>query len=186
MSPYPEDKWFYEERRAANILKPLNRDTPIYRGLPGVMGQYNPPPAITQLETIGQAYYDLSQTIMTNHQEGLTRTYNRFHNSAETNARIQRLRALHIEMARAVADVYGWTDLDLSHGFHETRQGVRFTVSEPARRDVLDRLLALNHEHYKEEVAQGLHDKGTQKNKKKAAAKPKSKKKQDDGQEELF
>jgi len=31
MAPYPEDKWFYEERRVANILKPFDRDTPIYR-----------------------------------------------------------------------------------------------------------------------------------------------------------
>lgn len=31
MAPYPEDKWFYEERRKANILEPLTPDTPIYR-----------------------------------------------------------------------------------------------------------------------------------------------------------
>ncbi len=61
-------------------------------------------------------------------------------------------------MDRAVASAYGWTDLDLGHGFHETKQGTRFTVSEPARRDVLARLLKLNHERYAEEVTQGLHD----------------------------
>src|SRR5206468_12743585 len=92
--------------------------------------------------------------------EGLTKTYNRFHISDETDAEIQKLRDLHVEMDRAVADAYGWSDLDLGHGFHETRQGVRFTISESARREVLARLLKLNHERYAEEVKQGLHDKG--------------------------
>ncbi len=59
----------------------------------------------------------------------------------------------------AVAAAYGWSDLDLGHGFHETKQGVRFTISEPARREVLQRLLKLNHERYAEEVRQGMHDK---------------------------
>jgi len=58
------------------------------------------------------------------------------------------------------------------HGFHETKQGIRFTISEPARREVLQRLLKLNHERFAEEVAQGLHDK-----KKPAAKKATPKKK---------
>ena len=62
-------------------------------------------------------------------------------------------------MDNAVAAAYGWTDLDLGHGFHETKQGVRYTISEPARREVLARLLKLNHERYAEEVKQGLHEK---------------------------
>ena len=45
------------------------------------------------------------------------------------------------------------------HGFHDTKQGVRFTISEPARREVLQRLLKLNHARYAEEVQQGLHAK---------------------------
>ena len=62
-------------------------------------------------------------------------------------------------MDKAVAAAYGWSDLDLGHGFHEAKQGPRFTLSESARREVLARLLKLNHERYAEEVAQGLHDK---------------------------
>ena len=93
-------------------------------------------------------------------QEGLTATYNRFHNSDEHAADIARLRELHVEMDRAVAAAYGWQDLDLGHGFHETAQGVRFTISEAARREVLGRLLELNHQRYAEEVAAGMHEKG--------------------------
>ena len=92
-------------------------------------------------------------------QEGLTKTYNRFHDPDESAADIQKLRDLHVEMDKAVAAAYGWTDLDLGHGFHETKQGIRFTISESARREVLARLLKLNHERYAEEVAQGLHEK---------------------------
>ena len=75
------------------------------------------------------------------------------------------LRALHKEMDEAVAIAYGWDDLVLGHGFHETKQGLRYTISEVARREVLGRLLKLNHERYAEEVAAGLHEKGVNKGK---------------------
>src|SRR5437763_16473512 len=69
------------------------------------------------------------------------------------------------EIDEAVARAYGWDDLELGHGFHETKQGVRYTISEGARREVLGRLLKLNHERYAEEVAMGLHEKGAKKGK---------------------
>ncbi len=93
-----------------------------------------------------------AQTMFEN-QEGLTDTYNRFHNPDETAADITRLRALHIEMDKAVAAAYGWGELDLEYGFRETPQGLRFTTSEQARWEVLDRLLALNYQRHAEEVA---------------------------------
>lgn len=100
---------------------------------------------------------------------GLTALYNRFHDRTKTEADIKKLRQLHVEMDLAAAAAYGWTDLDLGHDFHQTKQGLRYTISEPARREVLGRLLTLNHERYAEEVAKGLHEKkkGT-KNKQKA------------------
>ena len=87
------------------------------------------------------------------------KTYNRFHDRGEQSADIARLRALHEEMDQAVAAAYGWSELDLGHGFHATKQGERYTLSEPARRTVLDRLLALNHHRYAEELKAGLHEK---------------------------
>ena len=86
------------------------------------------------------------------------------------------LRELHVEMDNAVAAAYGWSDLDLGHGFHETPQGVRFTISEAARREVLARLLQLNHERYEEEVRQGLHEKDKKKAKTEQPARQKPKK----------
>lgn len=91
--------------------------------------------------------------------EGLTDIYNRFHDSDEASTDIQKLRALHVELDHAVAAAYGWTDLELGHDFYKTKQGVRYTIREEARREVLGRLLKLNHERYAEEVKLGLHKK---------------------------
>jgi hypothetical protein len=130
------------------------------------------PIEINQLESIGLQYYRCRQAVMLNHDEGMTKTYNRFHSNSDSFSEIIRLRQLQVEMDNAVAAAYGWTDLDLAHGFHETKQGVRFTISETARREVLSRLLKLNHERFAEEKKQGLHDK------KKAVVQPKEARKQ--------
>ena len=134
-----------------------------------------------QLADGGEIHHELRRMIMFSRQEGLTQTYNRFHEPDESSADIQNLRELHVGMDKAVAVAYGWSDLELGHGFHDTKQGVRFTISEPARREVLQRLLKLNHERYAEEVKQGLHVKKksgeglvTGGGKKKPASKPKS------------
>lgn len=52
---------------------------------------------------------------------------------------------------------YDWTDLDLKHAFHETRQGPRFTVAPDVQTEILDHLLELNHARYEDEVKRGLH-----------------------------
>jgi len=111
------------------------------------------------LEDIGSRYYAHRQSIMLNRQEGMTKTYNHFHDPEETSEDIQTLRILHVEMDQTVAVAYGWAGIALDHGFHETKQGVRFTVGEAARREILDRLLELNHQRYAEEPAQGVHGK---------------------------
>jgi len=61
------------------------------------------------------------------------------------------------EKQKAFAPLPTWREIELEHGFHETRQGIRFTISAQARVDVLDKLLALNHYRYEQEVKQGLH-----------------------------
>ena len=112
-----------------------------------------------QFAELGTIYHEHRRQIMQARQEGLTKTYNRLNNRGEKSEDIARLRALHEEMDQAVAAAYGWSDLDLGHGFHATKQGERYTISELARRTVLDRLLALNHQRHAEEVAAGLHEK---------------------------
>jgi hypothetical protein len=124
-----------------------------------------------RLIQIGESYHVLRQNVLSADNAGLTTVYNAFHDPVNAADDIKRLRQLHVEMDNAVAAAHGWTDLDLSHDFHETKQGIRYTVSEPARREVLARLLKLNHERYAEEVKQGLHEK-----KKGSAKKPTTKK----------
>ena len=68
------------------------------------------------------------------------------------------LRRLHRELDIAVRDAYGWQDLDLGHDFHEVEtlpenDRVRYTISPAARKEVLRRLLALNHQRAAEEKA---------------------------------
>jgi hypothetical protein len=117
------------------------------------------PHNIASVQQLGISYHAYRGRIMLDRQEGLTATYNRFHDPQETAVDIAHLRQLHVEMDNAIAAAYGWQDIDLGHGFHETAQGIRYTVSEPARREVLTRLLKLNHERYAEEVCLGLHEK---------------------------
>jgi hypothetical protein len=122
----------------------------------------NPEP----LEQIGQTYYQHRKKIMTETQLGLTKTYNRFHDPDETHPDIQTLRHLHRQMDETVAAAYGWDDLALNHNFHQTKQGIRYTIDEPARRELLDRLLQLNFDRYAQEEKQGLHQKKKAKPKK--------------------
>lgn len=106
-------------------------------------------------DNIGSKYYSHRQSIICSRHEGLTKTYNRFHKKDEKSSDIVELRRLHVEMDYAVAAAYGWTDLELGHGFHETKQGMRYTVNEAARVEILDRLLELNFQRHEEEVKKG-------------------------------
>jgi hypothetical protein len=94
----------------------------------------------------------------------MTKTYNRFHDRAETSEDIQRLRDLHAAMDRAVLEAYGWTDLaaraapiflDETNEDDHTYQGRLFWPSD-FRDEVLARLLALNAERHAEEVRLGI------------------------------
>jgi hypothetical protein len=48
---------------------------------------------------------------MVRNNEGLTSTYNRFHDPAETRSGLLQLRALHQDMDQAVLAAYGWSDV---------------------------------------------------------------------------
>lgn len=50
-----------------------------------------------------------------------------------------------------------WRDIELRHGFYRTQQGIKFATSPQTRDDVLDKLLALNHYRYQQEISQSLH-----------------------------
>ncbi|MFD7261387.1 Eco57I restriction-modification methylase domain-containing protein [Streptomyces sp. NPDC059874] len=106
-------------------------------------------------------------------RRGLTATYNMVHDESCMDGDIVALRQIHRAIDEEVARAYGWGDLlaqagGLDHGFHDTRQGPRYTVGPVVRQEILDRLLEENQRRYAAEVAAGLHDKKGAK--KKAAA----------------
>ena len=116
------------------------------------------------LNSVGKAYYDFRSALMVARNEGLTKTYNRFHDPTETAEDIQRLRELHAAMDRAVLEAYGWHDLaaraapiflDETNEDDHTYQGRLFWPSD-FRDEVLARLLALNAERHAEEVRLGI------------------------------
>ncbi len=92
-------------------------------------------------------------------------------------AGILKLRELHVEMDNAVLEAYGWNEgsidpntgeiidrIWLDHDFYEVdylpeNDRIRYTISPTARKEVLKRLLALNHKIHEEEVKAGLWDK---------------------------
>lgn len=118
------------------------------------------------VESAGTALDELRKSLMLRRGEGLTVTYGRLHDPTDSTQGILELRALHVALDIAVRDAFGWSGLDLDHGFHETKQGRRFTLGPAARTRVLDKLLELNHARHAEEVAAGLHDKAKAKPKK--------------------
>ncbi len=121
------------------------------------------PKNLDSLEEIGGIYYKYRQKLMLDNQQGLTQTYNRFNDNTEFSNEISRLRDLHVQMDNAVIQAYGWSDLQLEHGFLETKLGMRFTISESSRREVISRLCRLNNQRYQEEVDAGLHGKSSAK-----------------------
>ena len=101
------------------------------------------------LEVIGRTLDEERREIMLRRELGLTRLYNRVNDPALADSAdpdVARLRVIHRELDEAVMAAYGWDDVPLDHGFHTYRKMTRWTISPAARVEVLDRLLALNHE----------------------------------------
>lgn len=105
-----------------------------------------------EIDKIGKHYHALRKSIMIQQNYGLTDLYNHFHDELNINSDIEELRNLQVKMDIAVADAYGWNSINLEHGFRETKQGQRFTISKRAKRDILQLLLTLNHKQADHEV----------------------------------
>jgi len=128
------------------------------------------------LEDAGQAYYEFRASLMVRTGEGLTKTYNRFHDSYENDPEIARLRELHAVMDRAVLAAYGWADLpiycefllDYETGAEETgssrKKPYRCRWPDEISEEILARLLELNVQRAAEEVYDGLGDHATASN----------------------
>ena len=118
------------------------------------------------LEAAGKTYYDFRAELMRENDEGMTKTYNRFHDPDERDPRIARLRELHAVMDRAVLNAYGWNDIPtdceflLDYEIDEATWGrkkkpYRYRWPDEVRDEVLARLLALNAKRAAEERLAG-------------------------------
>ena len=119
--------------------------------------------AHANLKAAGTAYYDFRAALMVKNNEGLTKTYNRFHNPYENDPEIAQLRDLHDAMDRAVLNAYGWQDITtdceflLDYPIDEAEWGkkkkpYRYRWPDEIRDEVLARLLELNDRRAAEEV----------------------------------
>jgi hypothetical protein len=127
-----------------------------------------------RLEAAGKAYYEFRAALMVRKNEGLTKTYNRFHDPEETSPDILKLRDLHAAMDRVVLDAYGWKDIPTACEFlldyeedeedgaaadtgkgRKKRKPYRYRWPDAVRDEVLAKLLALNAERAKLEKLTG-------------------------------
>lgn len=163
------------------------------------------------LETVGRQYYDFRAALMIKNDEGLTKTYNRFHDPDERSPEIAKLRELHAAMDRAVLEAYGWHDLaatatceflldyEEEDDDEEAAQGSarrkkkpwRYRWPDEFRDEVLARLLDLNQKRAEQERLAGAdaEPKKRAPKKKPAAAAPAKKSKtpkSQDPQSDLF
>ncbi len=124
------------------------------------------------LEAAGKTYYDFRAALMAKNNEGLTKTYNRFHSEEERDPGIVRLRELHAAMDRAVLDSYGWSDISTQCEFlldyeiddedwGEKRKPYHYRWPDEVRDEVLARLLELNAERAKDEARSGAASGGS-------------------------
>ena len=118
--------------------------------------------ARSDLEAVGREYYEFRAALMIGNDEGMTKTYNRFHDPDERRPEIAELRRLHAAMDRAVLDAYEWRDVPtdckflLDYEIDEEERGNkkkpwRYRWPDRVRDEVLARLLALNAQRAEEE-----------------------------------
>ncbi|MBN4003312.1 DNA methyltransferase [Nostoc sp. LPT] len=122
------------------------------------------------LETIGKEYYEYRAALMVRNNQGLTDTYNRFHDPDERHPDILQLRLLHAQMDRAVLDAYGWTDISTDCTFlldyedeeddentskRQKKKPWRYRWPEEIHDEVLARLLELNQQYAEAEILGG-------------------------------
>jgi hypothetical protein len=142
-----------------------------------------PQPKLTEdMDRVGTELNSFRRELMERRRIGLTALYNVVHSESHADTDITRIRGIHVEIDESVREAYAldeereqqireyeqkiasaplpaWREIDLAHGFHETPQGTRFTISPEARIEVLDKLLALNHYRHQQELERGLHAK---------------------------
>ena len=150
------------------------------------------------LDALGEKLDNQRKAIMLKIKIGLTNLYNLYHQEALSAASIaktakcsdadaewalgefMKMRQVQVECDTAVAAAYGWSDIALNHGFYDLEflpenDRRRYTVCPDARKEIMTRLLKLNNDRHKQELAAGLVDDTGKLLKKSPTPKPKKK-----------
>jgi hypothetical protein len=153
-------------------------------------------------ERAGREYYEFRAAVMVRNNEGLTKTYNRFHDPDERQPDILRLRELHATMDNAVLEAYGWNDIaeqarceflldyededDEEHLSRRRKKPWRYRWPDEVRDEVLARLLTVNAERAEaERLAGAAADAKTKRPGKRARGKSRSEDSEDQASLEL-
>lgn len=104
-----------------------------------------PLPNLTvDLETVASTAEQAILGVMKSAGSGVTEALNRFHSSSDAAADVVHMRSAFESLDCAVAESYGWSDLDLRHDFHAENVGERRGPDPIVRAEILRRLLAEN------------------------------------------
>jgi hypothetical protein len=99
-----------------------------------------------------QRFNDISVGWAREQNFGLTEVMNDVNSTERDSEQVVQLRHLIEKLDRYVLTAFGWEHHNLNHDFYHTRDGIRWTMCEEARNEILERLLELNHKRHSEEV----------------------------------
>jgi hypothetical protein len=133
-----------------------------------------------RLSELGGELFRTRREVMRVEQKGLTSFYNDFHSPEFRRQDIGRCREIQASLNQAVLEAYGLDEIDLELGFHDVGylpegKNTRFTMSEKARREILNELREMNKSRYLEQEerkasARKKHDPGNRKRKRNVAS----------------
>ncbi len=121
---------------------------------------------VEELESAGEKYYSLRENIIFDKQQGLTSVNNLVHDKYVDSDEIVRLRDVQVCIDHLVLVLFGWSDIQLDHGFYSLYEGERYGLSPHAKDEILYRLAMLNKTRHASHL-------NTSTRKKPKAAKPK-------------
>lgn len=117
------------------------------------------------LSELGKDLFQSRREVMRSDQKGMTSFYNDFHNPEFRRQDIERCREIQVSLNEAVLEAFDLKEIDLELGFHEVGylpagRNTRFTMSEKARRNILNSLCEINRLRY---IDQDLRNSSKQK-----------------------
>ncbi|MBL8264059.1 MAG: ATP phosphoribosyltransferase regulatory subunit [Xanthomonadaceae bacterium] len=133
--------------------------------MPSGSRRYNPSDYLTfphprdgdGIDRAAEIFDSKRRAAMRKHAYGIGALMDRIHDRTNSDVDILDLRAALKNLDLQLLRAYGWNDLSIEYEFREVGRGRRLGLETGLAREVLSRLLELNHQIYDEEFAQGLH-----------------------------